>query len=79
MLFKSSKAPSTLKCGATDIKACGENDKPDSLYSSDEASVMCAFRAGVESCSVSKLFSLTYIFLNFQLIFLLFSAVTFGK
>lgn len=70
MLFKSSKAPSSLKCGATDISACGENDKPDSKYASDEG-VICAHRPGVEACSVSKLFP-TVIFLHF-------SAMTFGK
>ncbi|XP_070690290.1 kallikrein-8-like [Pempheris klunzingeri] len=44
------KSPSSLKCASTDIIACGENDKPDSKYSSDETTTMCAFKPGVESC-----------------------------
>ncbi|KAM4579459.1 kallikrein-14-like [Fundulus diaphanus] len=39
-----------VSCATTKITQCGENDKPDSKYSSDDAAVMCAFSPGVESC-----------------------------
>ncbi|KAM7392060.1 hypothetical protein PAMP_022701 [Pampus punctatissimus] len=44
------KTPKNLKCATTDIAACGENDKPDGKYHSDETTTMCAFKPGVESC-----------------------------
>lgn len=44
------KKPSSLKCASTDIIACGENDKPDDKYHSDESTTMCAFKPGVEAC-----------------------------
>ncbi|KAM7392059.1 hypothetical protein PAMP_022700 [Pampus punctatissimus] len=44
------KPPKNLKCATTDIAACGENDKPDGKYHSDETTTMCAFKPGVESC-----------------------------
>ncbi|KAM7416815.1 hypothetical protein PAMA_018737 [Pampus argenteus] len=40
----------SLKCATTVIAACGENDKPDGKYHSDETTTMCAFKPGVESC-----------------------------
>lgn len=66
--FKSSEAktPSSLKCASTDITACGENDKPDAKYHSDDETTMCAFKAGVEACHVSKQFNIVFII---QLIF----------
>ncbi|XP_034548061.1 trypsin-3-like [Notolabrus celidotus] len=39
-----------LMCANTEMSTCGDNDKPDSKYHSDEATTMCAFKAGVESC-----------------------------
>lgn len=42
----------------TEIVQCGENDKPDSKYFSDESTTMCAHKPGVESCFVSKLFDI---------------------
>ncbi|XP_040898550.1 trypsin-like [Toxotes jaculatrix] len=44
------KIPKKLKCASTDIIACDENDKPGDKYFSDEATTMCAFKPGVESC-----------------------------
>ncbi|XP_023137929.1 kallikrein-14-like [Amphiprion ocellaris] len=44
------KKPSSLKCASTDITACGENDKPDDKYHSDESTTMCAHKPGVEAC-----------------------------
>ncbi|KAG7490415.1 anionic trypsin-2-like [Solea senegalensis] len=46
-----SKKPKSLKCGKTDLAACGEADKPDDKYFSDPDTIMCAFKAGVEACS----------------------------
>lgn len=45
-----SKTPKSLKCASTEIKACGENDKPGDKYHSDETTTMCAFKPGVEAC-----------------------------
>uniref|UniRef100_A0A3P8QEC8 Peptidase S1 domain-containing protein n=1 Tax=Astatotilapia calliptera TaxID=8154 RepID=A0A3P8QEC8_ASTCA len=42
--------PKNLKCAMTEIVQCGENDKPDSKYFSDESTTMCAHKPGVESC-----------------------------
>lgn len=50
--------PNNLKCAMTEIAQCGENDKPDSKYFSDESTTMCAHKPGVESCFVSKLFDI---------------------
>nr|XP_020458245.1 kallikrein-15-like isoform X2 [Monopterus albus] len=47
---KKAKAPSKLQCSSTDIKECGEDDKPDAKYFSDETTTMCAFKPGVEVC-----------------------------
>uniref|UniRef100_A0A8C4NQK1 Peptidase S1 domain-containing protein n=1 Tax=Dicentrarchus labrax TaxID=13489 RepID=A0A8C4NQK1_DICLA len=47
---KQDKIPSSLKCANTQVTDCGEEDKPDSKYHSDETTTMCAFKAGVESC-----------------------------
>ncbi|XP_022054791.2 kallikrein-2-like [Acanthochromis polyacanthus] len=47
---KKAKKSSSLKCASTSIFACGENDKPDGKYYSDESTTMCAFKAGVEAC-----------------------------
>ncbi|XP_008416701.1 snake venom serine proteinase 11-like [Poecilia reticulata] len=44
------KHVSEVRCATTQISQCGENDKPGSNYNSDEATVMCAFKPGVESC-----------------------------
>ncbi|XP_022613544.1 kallikrein-8-like [Seriola dumerili] len=44
------KKAKNLRCATTDIKACGENDKPDDKYFSDESTTMCAFKPGVEAC-----------------------------
>ncbi|XP_034548060.1 submandibular glandular kallikrein-9-like [Notolabrus celidotus] len=44
------KPPRKLMCAITEMSTCGDNDKPDSKYHSDEATTMCAFKAGVESC-----------------------------
>ncbi|KAM3867475.1 serine protease 1-like [Diretmus argenteus] len=44
------KKPKSLKCASTDITACGENDKSDERYLSDETNSMCAWRPGVEAC-----------------------------
>uniref|UniRef100_A0A3P9BSY6 Peptidase S1 domain-containing protein n=1 Tax=Maylandia zebra TaxID=106582 RepID=A0A3P9BSY6_9CICH len=41
--------PKNLKCAMTEIVQCGENDKPDSKYFSDESTTMCAHKPGVES------------------------------
>ncbi|XP_067378288.1 trypsin-like [Channa argus] len=43
-------AANSLKCASTEIIKCGENDKPNSNYFSDETTTMCAFRSGVETC-----------------------------
>ncbi|XP_058491873.1 kallikrein-8-like [Solea solea] len=45
-----SKKPNSLKCGQTDLAACGEADKPADKYFSDPDTIMCAFKAGVEAC-----------------------------
>ncbi|XP_015229773.1 PREDICTED: trypsin-1-like [Cyprinodon variegatus] len=44
-----SKPISNVKCATTLISECGENDKPDSKYASDESTV-CAHKPGVDSC-----------------------------
>ncbi|KAM4578172.1 serine protease 1-like [Fundulus diaphanus] len=46
---KGGKPVDEVRCATTRIAECGENDKPDSKYSSGE-STMCAFSPGVESC-----------------------------
>lgn len=38
-----------VRCATTVISECGENDKPDSKYSSGDSTI-CAFKPGVESC-----------------------------
>ncbi|KAK2837184.1 hypothetical protein Q5P01_014396 [Channa striata] len=43
-------AANSLKCASTEITKCGEQDKPDSNYFSDETTTMCAFKPGVETC-----------------------------
>uniref|UniRef100_H2LL46 Peptidase S1 domain-containing protein n=1 Tax=Oryzias latipes TaxID=8090 RepID=H2LL46_ORYLA len=48
------KLESSVRCASTEISACGENDKPDSKYQSDESTTMCAHKPGVEACHVSK-------------------------
>ncbi|XP_067432061.1 kallikrein-1-like [Thunnus thynnus] len=48
---KNTKDPKKLKCANTEIAECHENDKPDGKYFSDEATTMCAFKPGVESCA----------------------------
>ncbi|CAK6973827.1 kallikrein-8-like [Scomber scombrus] len=42
------KKTKKLMCSTTMIGDCGENDKPDKDYNSDD--IMCAFKPGVESC-----------------------------
>uniref|UniRef100_A0A668AZK7 Peptidase S1 domain-containing protein n=1 Tax=Myripristis murdjan TaxID=586833 RepID=A0A668AZK7_9TELE len=44
------KTPKSLRCAMTEIVSCGENDKPDEKYHSDETNTMCAFKPGVEAC-----------------------------
>ncbi|XP_060894877.1 trypsin-1-like [Labrus mixtus] len=44
--FSSSK----LMCADTLMAACGENDKPDNQFHSDETNTMCAYESGVKSC-----------------------------
>ncbi|KAM4616788.1 trypsin-like [Polymixia lowei] len=44
------KSPKSLKCASTEIAACGENDKQDEKYQSDETNTMCGFKPGVEVC-----------------------------
>ncbi|KAM9360681.1 serine protease 1-like [Symphorus nematophorus] len=44
------KPPRSLKCASTVMSKCGDDDKPDSKYHSDESTTMCAFKAGVEAC-----------------------------
>ncbi|KAM6930903.1 trypsin-1-like [Xenentodon cancila] len=44
------KPESTVRCASTTMVACGENDKPDSKYHSDESNTMCANLPGVEAC-----------------------------
>uniref|UniRef100_A0A3P9HGX5 Peptidase S1 domain-containing protein n=1 Tax=Oryzias latipes TaxID=8090 RepID=A0A3P9HGX5_ORYLA len=44
------KLESSVRCASTEISACGENDKPDSKYQSDESTTMCAHKPGVEAC-----------------------------
>ncbi|XP_056232866.1 trypsin-1-like [Seriola aureovittata] len=44
------KKAKNLRCATTEISTCGENDKPDDKYFSDESTTMCAFKAGVEAC-----------------------------
>ncbi|XP_038137183.1 trypsin-1-like [Cyprinodon tularosa] len=46
---KGGKPVKEVRCATTVISECGENDKPDSKYASEESTV-CAFSAGVESC-----------------------------
>ncbi|CAI5650117.1 unnamed protein product [Oreochromis niloticus] len=47
---KMASNPKNLKCAMTEIAACGDNDKPDSKYFSDETTTMCAHKPGVDSC-----------------------------
>ncbi|XP_030594318.1 kallikrein-2-like [Archocentrus centrarchus] len=47
---KKASNPKNLKCANTEITECGENDKPDSKYHSDESTTMCAHKPGVDSC-----------------------------
>ncbi|XP_018524307.1 trypsin-4 [Lates calcarifer] len=49
-IAKKGKKPDHLKCATTEIRQCGEKDKPDDKYFSDETTTMCAFKAGVETC-----------------------------
>uniref|UniRef100_A0A4W6GCR7 Peptidase S1 domain-containing protein n=1 Tax=Lates calcarifer TaxID=8187 RepID=A0A4W6GCR7_LATCA len=49
-IAKKDKKPKHLKCATTEIRQCGEKDKPDDKYFSDETTTMCAFKAGVETC-----------------------------
>ncbi|XP_047238245.1 trypsin-like [Girardinichthys multiradiatus] len=44
------KPVNKVTCATTQISECGENDKPNSNYNSDESRVMCGFKPGVESC-----------------------------
>uniref|UniRef100_A0A3P9LCG1 Kallikrein-8-like n=1 Tax=Oryzias latipes TaxID=8090 RepID=A0A3P9LCG1_ORYLA len=44
------KLESSVRCASTEISACGENDKPDGKYQSDESTTMCAHKPGVEAC-----------------------------
>ncbi|XP_035999699.1 trypsin-1-like [Fundulus heteroclitus] len=44
------KLENEVRCATTQMTQCGENDKPDSKYSSNKAAVMCAFKPAVESC-----------------------------
>lgn len=44
------KPSSSLRCASTEIKDCGENDKPGTQYFSDETTTMCAHKPGVEAC-----------------------------
>ncbi|XP_032434720.1 trypsin-like [Xiphophorus hellerii] len=46
---KGGKPVGEVRCASTVISECGENDKPDSKYSSGESTI-CAFKPGVESC-----------------------------
>ncbi|MEQ2261755.1 hypothetical protein XENORESO_015238 [Xenotaenia resolanae] len=46
---KGGKPVGEVRCATTVIFQCGENDKPDSKYSSGESTI-CAFKPGVESC-----------------------------
>ncbi|KAM4746286.1 kallikrein-8-like [Anableps anableps] len=46
---KGGKPVREVRCATTVVSECGENDKPDSKYSSGESTI-CAFSAGVESC-----------------------------
>ncbi|XP_074527235.1 kallikrein-5-like [Halichoeres trimaculatus] len=39
-----------LMCATTEMSTCGENDKPDSKYHSDESTTMCAHKPGVDAC-----------------------------
>ncbi|XP_029917028.1 kallikrein-15-like [Myripristis murdjan] len=48
--LQNAKIPKSLRCAVTEIASCGDNDKPDDKYHSDEANTMCAFRPGVEAC-----------------------------
>nr|XP_020458244.1 uncharacterized protein LOC109961620 isoform X1 [Monopterus albus] len=66
---KKAKAPSKLQCSSTDIKECGEDDKPDAKYFSDETTTMCAFKPGVEVCFVSTQFiSFSYFCVSWHMI-----------
>ncbi|RVE68133.1 hypothetical protein OJAV_G00088710 [Oryzias javanicus] len=44
------KPGNSVRCASTDISECGENDKPASIYQSDESTTMCAFKPGVDVC-----------------------------
>uniref|UniRef100_A0A3B5Q8F7 Trypsin-like n=1 Tax=Xiphophorus maculatus TaxID=8083 RepID=A0A3B5Q8F7_XIPMA len=46
---KGGKPVGEVRCASTVISECGENDKPDSKYSSGDSTI-CAFKSGVESC-----------------------------
>ncbi|XP_029367305.1 trypsin-like [Echeneis naucrates] len=43
-----SKQSKKLRCASTKIKQCGENDKPDPKYASEN--IFCAFQPAVEVC-----------------------------